>query len=58
MLFGDFPEGKTVKFYYGLRAVTVGTFKLPPVRAEAMYAPTKASVASSGRVVVREAGAE
>lgn len=58
VLFGDFSEGETVKFYYGLRAVTAGTFKLPPVRAEAMYAPTKASVASSGRVVVREAGAE
>ncbi len=57
VLYGDFRQGQTVKFYYGLRAVTAGTFKLPPVRAEAMYAPTKASVASSGRVVVREQGA-
>ena len=57
VLYGDFRQGETVKFYYGLRAVTAGTFKLPPVRAEAMYAPTKASVASSGRVVVREQGA-
>ena len=58
VLFGDFQQNQTVTFYYGLRAVTAGTFKLPPVRAEAMYAPTKASVASSGQVVVREAGTE
>ncbi len=57
VLYGDFRQGETVKFYYALRAVTAGTFKLPPVRAEAMYAPTKASVASSGRIVVREQGA-
>lgn len=58
ILYGNFEQGETVKFYYGVRAVTAGTFKLPPVRAEAMYAPTKASVASSGRVVVRPQGGE
>lgn len=58
VLYGDFSAGETETFYYGLRAVTAGTFKLPPVRAEAMYAPTKASVANSGRIVVRETGAE
>jgi len=50
--------GKQHRFYYGVRAVTAGTFKLPPVRAEAMYAPEKASVASSGRVVVHPVGSD
>jgi uncharacterized protein YfaS (alpha-2-macroglobulin family) len=52
ILYGDFQFGREVTFYYGLRAVTEGTFILPPIRAEAMYAPMKASVASSGKVVV------
>ncbi len=52
ILYGDLPYGREVTFYYGLRAVTEGTFILPPIQAEAMYAPMKASVASSGKVVV------
>jgi len=52
VLFGNFARSESVKFYYGLSAVTQGKFILPPIRAEAMYAPSKASVASSGRVVV------
>ncbi|MFQ5754192.1 MAG: hypothetical protein ACE5HI_19570, partial [bacterium] len=52
ILYGDFRYGQTSKFYYGLRAVTRGNFTLPPIRAEAMYAPSKASVASSGKVVI------
>ncbi|MCZ6820926.1 MAG: alpha-2-macroglobulin, partial [Calditrichaeota bacterium] len=52
IIFGNFRMGRIEKFYYGLRAVTAGEFILPPVRAEAMYAPQKTSVASSGKVVV------
>lgn len=52
ILYGDFQFGREVTFYYGLRAVTEGTFILPPIQAEAMYAPMKASVASSGKVIV------
>jgi uncharacterized protein YfaS (alpha-2-macroglobulin family) len=52
VLFGHFRHNVAAKFYYGLSAVTQGKFILPPIRAEAMYAPSKASVASSGRVVV------
>jgi uncharacterized protein YfaS (alpha-2-macroglobulin family) len=52
IMYGDFRYGREVTFYYGLRAVTEGTFILPPIQAEAMYAPMKASVASSGKVVV------
>lgn len=53
IIYGDVPRGKTRTFYYGLRAVTAGTFVLPPVRSEAMYDPRKASVASSGQITVR-----
>jgi len=52
ILYGNFYHNQTAKFYYGLRAVTQGTFILPPIRGEAMYAPMKASVASSGRIVI------
>ncbi len=52
VIFGTFRYNRPEKFYYGLRAVTQGSFILPPVRAEAMYAPEKTSVASSGRIVV------
>jgi len=52
LLYGNFQPGREVTFYYGLRAVTEGNFILPPIQAEAMYAPMKASVASSGKVIV------
>lgn len=41
------------EFYYMLRAVTVGNFVLPPIKAEAMYDPFKSSVANSGRISVK-----
>ncbi len=52
VLYGNFPYGKEMKCYYGIRVVSEGSFIVPPVRAEAMYAPMKASVASSGKVEV------
>lgn len=52
ILYGDFEFGREETFYYGIRAVTEGSFILPPIRGEAMYAPMKASVASSGKIVV------
>lgn len=52
ILFGDFQHGREIAFYYGLRAVTQGTFILPSIRGEAMYDPEKASVSSSGEVSV------
>jgi uncharacterized protein YfaS (alpha-2-macroglobulin family) len=48
----NLPKGKTVDFYYMLRAVTAGSFVLPPVKGEAMYDPFKESVANSGRIRV------
>ena len=38
-VFGSLPAGETVQVAYGLRAVTAGTFTIPPVEAEAMYEP-------------------
>jgi hypothetical protein len=52
VFYGSFAHGQERKFCYALRAVTKGSFILPPIIAEAMYAPMKASVASSGRIVV------
>jgi uncharacterized protein YfaS (alpha-2-macroglobulin family) len=52
ILYADLRQGKEYTFYYSVRAVTLGEFILPPVRAEAMYLPMKASVASSGRIEV------
>lgn len=52
ILYTSVIRGQTQTFYYSLRAVTVGDFILPPVRAEAMYAPMRSSVASSGTIRV------
>ncbi len=52
IFFGKFPRRKEQKFYYALRAITQGEFALPPVTAEAMYDPSKSSVASGGRISV------
>jgi hypothetical protein len=54
IFFGKFPRQQEKRFYYALRAVTRGDFVLPPVAAEAMYDPTKSSVASSGKIRVVE----
>jgi uncharacterized protein YfaS (alpha-2-macroglobulin family) len=54
LLFVTLPRNEQKKFYYALRAVTVGDFILPPVAAEAMYDPAKSSVANSGSVKVIE----
>lgn len=54
IFFGAFPRQQERKFYYALRAVTQGTFTVPPVSAEAMYDPTKSVVASSGMIKIVE----
>lgn len=48
----NLPRGKTVEFYYMLRAVTTGRFVLPPIKGEAMYDPFQSSVANSGMIEV------
>lgn len=52
ILFGSFPKDKEQKFYYSLRAVTEGSFTLPPISAEAMYDPSKSAVAGTGTIQV------
>ena len=54
IFFGAFPRQRERKFHYALRAVTRGTFTLPPVSAEAMYDPAKSSVAGSGKLKIVE----
>lgn len=45
-------KGRKYTFYYLLRAVTKGSFVLPPIKGEAMYDPFKSSVANSGRIKI------
>ncbi len=52
IFFGTFPRQRERKFYYALRAVTQGEFTLPPIAAEAMYDPTKSTVAGSMAIKV------
>ena len=52
VFYGNFRRGTEVKFYYALRAITQGEFTLPPIAADAMYDPTKSSVASGGQIKV------
>ena len=50
MLFTALAAGESASYYYTLRAVSAGTFVLPPVKAEAMYDPTVTSVFGAGEV--------
>ncbi|HKV10689.1 MAG TPA: hypothetical protein VJ725_21290, partial [Thermoanaerobaculia bacterium] len=52
LLFVDLPADSWQQFYTLVRAVTPGTFRLPPVEAEAMYNPTIKAVGERGTVEV------
>ena len=52
LFYGTFQYQREERFYYALRAVTQGTFTVPPISAEAMYDPSKSAVASSGTIQV------
>ncbi len=52
LIFATLSPGQPLKFYYSLRAVCAGVFKLPPIAAECMYNPLIAGSASSGLVTV------
>jgi len=54
LLYVNLPARSERNFYYGLRAVTRGSFTLPPVSAECMYDPTYTSVQDSGSIVINE----
>lgn len=53
LLFVDLPADTWQTFYTLVRAVTPGTFRLPPVEAEAMYNPTLKAVGERGTVEVK-----
>jgi len=53
LLYTSFRGGRRQQlFYYAVRAVTPGTFVLPPVNAEAMYDANYSSTSGQGRVRV------
>lgn len=47
----DYAE-EPVTFYYALRAVTVGEFVLPPIKAECMYNPEISSISPKSEIRV------
>ncbi len=52
ILFADFEDAGIQTFYYALRVVTCGTFTLPQIKAECMYAPEVSSISSGGGITV------
>ncbi|MBK7141409.1 MAG: alpha-2-macroglobulin family protein [bacterium] len=52
LIFTSLYPRQSMKFYYSLRAICAGEFKIPPVSAECMYNPMIASSASSGALTV------
>ncbi len=52
MLFSNFEDSGDHTFYYALRVVSRGTFALPQIKAECMYAPEVYSLSSGGTVIV------
>jgi uncharacterized protein YfaS (alpha-2-macroglobulin family) len=52
LLFVDLPADSWQIFYTLVRAVAPGTFRLPPVQAEAMYNPTLRATGERGTVEV------
>lgn len=53
LLFTEAPSSRKMTFYYMVRAVTAGDFKLPGVVAEAMYSPGFRSVTETNRLKVQ-----
>lgn len=52
LLFTDLPDDKWHAFYALLRAVTPGTFVVPPAQAEAMYAPELRASGTLSRLTI------
>ena len=52
ILIGDMPDAAIVKHVYLARAVTPGTFVLPPVRAECMYDLALNSLSGGGGTLI------
>lgn len=54
ILFASFHDTREYHFYYAVRAVTEGSFAMPPIKAECMYDPAVYSMSGQGSVRVRE----
>ncbi len=52
LLFASMYYEDTYTFHYTLRAVTVGEFVLPPIKAECMYEPEISSISGSGSIKI------
>lgn len=52
LVFTRLAPGRKLRYYYSLRAISAGEFKVPPIAAECMYNPLIASSASSGAVTI------
>jgi len=53
LLFTDLPENEWHTAYALLRAVAPGTFRLPPLQAEAMYDPAIRATGERGTIEVK-----
>ncbi len=54
VLFASFDGTSEYHFYYAVRAVTSGSFTLPPIKAECMYDPSIHSTSGKGSVTVKK----
>lgn len=54
LLFANFDEAGTRYFYYTVRAVSCGSFVVPPIKAECMYEPEVTSLASGGKMSIEK----
>ena len=52
LMFVNLYSRNKMNFYYSLRAISAGQFKIPPVAAECMYNPLIAGASSSGVLTV------
>ena len=58
LLFVNLRMGKPSYYYYSLRAIATGEFKIPPIMAECMYNPLIAGSGSSGFLNISSHGTE
>lgn len=54
LLFASFNEASTYNFYYAVRAVSCGSFTLPPIKAECMYEPEIVSIKLGGKIQIEK----
>jgi hypothetical protein len=46
-------KGEVLQYTYRVRAVTAGTFTVPPIAAEAMYDPALQALGETGTLEIR-----